>query len=92
MRLFYKLALIVLASFAFAALVEAATLRVDNDTSFYVTVSVDGNYGCNTADGTYCLIPVSTGEHDVRAVFSDGEEISDRFYVPDDGFTWTLYE
>ena len=92
MRRGYRFALVVLVTFGFAGLVEAATLRVDNNTSLSVTVSVDGNYGCNTAAGTYCKIPVSTGTHDVRAVFSDGDEIKDRFQVPDDGVIWTLSE
>ncbi|HUZ34304.1 MAG TPA: hypothetical protein VMV19_19710 [Xanthobacteraceae bacterium] len=82
------------ANFIFAAsAASAATLTVVNKTSSYVTVSVDGNYGCNTADHTTCTIPVSTGRHKLRAVRSDnGTAVEEADDIPDAGMTWTLSE
>ncbi|MDE2165306.1 MAG: hypothetical protein KGJ66_03075 [Alphaproteobacteria bacterium] len=72
---------------------NAATLTVVNKTSSYVTVSVDGNYGCNTADHTTCTIPVSTGRHHLRAVRNDnGAVVEEDDDIPDAGMTWTLSE
>ncbi|MDE2227882.1 MAG: hypothetical protein KGL11_02425 [Alphaproteobacteria bacterium] len=72
---------------------RAATLTVVNNTSSYVTVSVDGNYGCNTADRTTCTIPVATGRHKLRAVRSDnGAAVEEDDDIPDAGLTWTLSE
>jgi len=41
----------------------------------YVTVSVDGAYGCSTSSGSTCTIPLSEGQHDVVARASDGRVI-----------------
>ena len=74
-----------------AALAESTTLVVDNRTSSYVTVNVDGVYGCNTAAGTTCTIPVTVGIHDLWAQRSDsGAVIETRAEVGADGATWTL--
>ncbi|MGE5540304.1 MAG: tetratricopeptide repeat protein [Gemmatimonas sp.] len=68
-----------------------AMLQVLNQTSSYVTVSVDGGYGCNTAGGTTCAIPVSRGHHDLRAVRTDnGVSFTQRVDVSADGYIWPL--
>lgn len=70
---------------------RSATLRVVNQTDAYVTVSVDGAYGCNTAGGTTCMIPVTTGHHDLRAVRTDtGAVFTQSVDVPDNGVIWPL--
>ena len=85
--------LLAAAAFVTATSAAAATLTVVNKTSSYVTVSVDGNYGCNTADHTTCTIPVSTGRHHLRAVRSDnGAVVEEDEDIPDSGMTWTLTE
>lgn len=67
------------------------TLRVVNRTNDYITVSVDGNYGCNTSSGSTCSIPVTTGSHKLRAVRHDtSAECGPRdFDILEDGYTWT---
>lgn len=70
---------------------RSATLRVVNQTDSDVTVSVDGAYGCNTAGGTTCLIPVTTGHHDLRAVRTDtGAVFTESVDIPGDGLVWPL--
>lgn len=87
------LPLLAATAFVTATAADAATLTVANKTSSYVTVSVDGNYGCNTADHTTCTIPVSTGRHHLRAVRNDnGAVIEEDDDIPDAGMTWTLSE
>lgn len=67
------------------------TIRVINKTTSYITVSVDGSYGCNTAGGTTCLIPVLKGHHMLRAVRTDsGATFSQSVNVPSPGLTWPL--
>lgn len=67
------------------------TLKVLNQTAAYVTVSVDGGYGCNTAGGTTCTIPVTKGHHQLRAVRADtGAAFSEAVDVPAGGYTWPL--
>lgn len=67
------------------------TLRVLNQTATDVTVSVDGGYGCNTAGGTTCVIPVTTGHHQLRAVRTDtGAAFSEAIDVPAGGYIWPL--
>lgn len=74
-----------------AALAQNTTLVVDNQTSSYVTVNVDGVYGCNTAAGTACTIPVTVGIHDLWAQRSDsGAVVETRAEIGADGATWTL--
>jgi hypothetical protein len=78
-------------SFGSAAPLHAATLTVVNDTDEYVTVSVDGAYGCNTAGHTTCRIPVSAGVHNLRAQTANGQVTSiNGAEIPGDGRTWTI--
>jgi hypothetical protein len=68
-----------------------ATLRVINQTNTYVTVSVDGSYGCNTAGGTMCAIPVRKGGHQLRAVRADtGASFSQPVDISGKEFVWSL--
>ena len=72
---------------------ENTTLEVENNTSSYVTVSVDGAYGCNTADHTTCTIPVTVGQHNIYAVRSDnGATAETDAYIGPGGLRWTLSE
>ena len=89
----WRVAATALCLISFVAAAGAETLIVVNQTDSYVTVSVDGAYGCNTAGGTTCRIPVSAGRHAVRAVRTDtGRSISRTIDVPVGGATrWTLY-
>lgn len=74
-----------------AAWAENTTLVVDNQTSSYVTVNVDGVYGCNTAGGTTCTIPITVGTHDLWAQRSDTGAVTEtRAEIGPDGATWTL--
>ena len=75
-----------------ASAASAETLMVENRTDSYVTVSVDGAYGCNTAASTTCTIPVSAGRHVLRAVRSDtGRSITTTVDIPvGGGKKWTL--
>lgn len=67
------------------------TLKVLNQTATDVTVSVDGGYGCNTAGGTTCIIPVTKGHHQLRAVRTDtGAAFSSAVDIPADGYIWPL--
>jgi len=67
------------------------TLRVVNNTPDYITVSVDGVYGCNTSTGSTCTIPVSSGSHQLRAVRHDtGNVCGPRSIdIPAAGYTWS---
>jgi hypothetical protein len=69
---------------------DAASLKVINQTDSYVTVSVDGAYGCNTAGNTTCSIPVSPGMHSLRAETASGQVTSTQAEIPSDGRTWTI--
>lgn len=73
-----------------AAVAYAATLIVVNDTDDYITVSVDGAYGCNTAGHTKCTIPVSPGMHALRAQQANGQSTSVQAEIPQEGRTWTI--
>lgn len=74
-----------------AALADNTTLVVDNQTSSYIAVNVDGVYGCNTAAGTTCTMPVTVGTHDLWAQRSDsGAVIETRADIGPDGAIWTL--
>ncbi len=75
-------------SIAFA--VHGATLTVVNDTDGYITVSVDGAYGCNTAGHTRCTIPVSPGMHTLRAQTASGQSTSAQAPIPQEGYIWTI--
>jgi len=78
---------------SFGALAQSTTLRVENRTSSYLNVTVDGGYGCHTAAGTTCSIPVTVGNHQLTAVRTDtGESLNDTVYVPIEGGTWTIVE
>lgn len=71
---------------------HAATLTVVNQSDSYVTISVDGAYGCNTAGHTTCTIPVSEGTHALKAVRSDnGSSTSLTATVPAAEYRWTLF-
>ena len=66
-----------------------ATLYVENNTSYYLTVNVDGVYGCNTAAGSTCSIPVEPGNRELDALRSDtGERKIETHNIPSGGFTW----
>jgi hypothetical protein len=66
-------------------------LRVLNQTTSYVTVSVDGSYGCNTAGGTTCSIPVTKGQHMLRAIRTDtGASFNQSVNIPGNGYIWPL--
>lgn len=67
------------------------TLRVVNNTPDYITVSVDGLYGCNTSSGTTCVIPISAGSHQLRAVRHDTSNVCGprSFDIPAAGYTWS---
>jgi hypothetical protein len=70
---------------------QSAVLQVPNQTTSYVTVSVDGSYGCNTAGGTTCSIPVSKGHHILRAVRTDtGASFTQSVDIPGSGYIWPL--
>lgn len=72
---------------------ENTTLYINNETSTYLTISVDGNYGCNTAGNTSCTIPVTVGTHHLRAVRTeDGAELNTTANIGSGGYTWTLTE
>jgi hypothetical protein len=73
-----------------AASASAATLTVVNDTDDYITVTVDGAYGCNTAGHTRCTILVSPGRHALRAQKADGQSTSATSDIPSDGWMWTI--
>jgi hypothetical protein len=67
------------------------TLQVINQTPSYVTVSVDGSYGCNTAGGTTCVIPVLKGHHILRAVRTDtGASFNQSVEIASGGLVWPL--
>ena len=68
---------------------DNTALYVKNNTSGYITVNVDGNYGCNTSSGPTCSIPVTVGDHDLDATRSDtGERVTRSQYISSKGFTW----
>jgi len=69
---------------------HAGTLTVVNNTSSYITVNVDDNYGCNTADHTTCTIPVSSAAHDLRATRSDNSKSATTSMAANSDMTWTL--
>ena len=84
---------LLIATTAQSARAENATLEVVNDTSSYVTVSVDGNYGCNTADHTTCTIAVTVGHHQLHAARSDNGATADtEADIDSGGLRWTLSE
>jgi len=68
----------------------AATLIVVNKTSVYITVNVDGVYGCNTAPDTQCTIPVSEGHHVLDASDASGNSLRQEADIGPDGYTWTI--
>jgi len=70
---------------------QNTVLRVLNQTPSYVTVSIDGSYGCNTAGGTTCVIPVLKGQHILRAVRTDtGASFSQSVNITIGGLVWPL--
>jgi len=72
------------------ALSEGTTLYVKNKTSGYITVNVDGSYGCNTAAGTTCSIPVSVGTHNLHAHRGDTGDTTEKDQtISSSGYTWT---
>ena len=71
-----------------ASAADAASLSVVNNTSSSVTVSVDGNYGCNTAGQTTCVIPTTVGQHRLRAVRTDNNQaVESDHNIPAEGLT-----
>jgi hypothetical protein len=71
------LSLLILSSPAWAS----SELDIWNLTNGYVTVNVDGVFGCNTADHTYCTIPISAGSHNAVASLANGMSASRTFTV-----------
>lgn len=72
---------------------DNTTLYVRNNTSGYITVNVDGNYGCNTAAETTCSIPVKVGEHELHATRSDtGASVSKTQDITASGYTWEPWQ
>ena len=89
MRLRSWLALALAAAALLPAVVQAAVLTVVNDTSDYVTVNVNGLYGCNTAPGTTCTIPLATGQHHIRGCKANGACAERWIELDEDGETIT---
>lgn len=72
---------------------ENTALDVENNTDNYVTVSVDGAYGCNTAGFTTCTIPVEVGPHNLYAVKTEnGATFELDVYIGADGYRWIIVE
>lgn len=69
---------------------KRATIRVINNTPDYITVSVDGLYGCNTSSGSTCTIPILAGKHSLRAVRHDTSNVCGprELEIPESGYTW----
>ncbi len=68
---------------------ENVTLYVKNNTSGYITVNVDGSYGCHTSAGSTCSIPVTAGDHKLHAERSDtGDTTEADKYVDADHDKW----
>ena len=76
--------------FAATGAASAATLTVVNNTDVYITVNVDGSYGCNTAGHTTCTIQVSEGNHALTASDADGHSVTQNANIDANGFTWTI--
>ena len=73
------------------AVAENTTLYVKNNTGGYLTVNVDGVYGCNTSAGSTCSIPVTVGSHDLHAHRSDTGDTRTctSKYIGANTWTWT---
>lgn len=72
---------------------ENATLEVENNTDNYITVSIDGAYGCNTAGFTTCTIPVTVGPHNLYAVKTEnGATFELDIAIGADGHRWIITE
>jgi hypothetical protein len=72
---------------------ESTALEVENNTDNYITVSVDGAYGCNTAGFTTCTIPVEVGPHNLYAVKTEnGAMFELDVFIDADGYRWIIAE
>ena len=81
--------LFLLVFFSGAAWAENTTLYVKNNTDDYITVHVDDYYGCNTSSGSTCSIPVTVGDHELKARRHDTSDVVTRSqHIASDGFTW----
>lgn len=68
---------------------ENTTLYVKNNTGDYITVNVDGNYGCNTSSGSTCSIPVTVDSHKLHAKRHDtGATKEKEQTITSNGYTW----
>lgn len=87
----------VVVSFQFSVAVHAqrvAEFVLKNDTSFWVTLYIDGKKSCSAPPGDQCVDLVTPGRHNVKAEETANPKnyITNTFDVPPDGFTWTIYE
>ena len=86
-------ALLSVAAMVPPALSQSGTIRMVNTTSVYLTLSINGLYGCNTAPGTTCTVPWAAGSYQLRACASDGRCIHQPVTLGSgETFTWTIYE
>jgi hypothetical protein len=75
------------------AMGQSGTIRMVNTTSVYLTLSINGLYGCNTAPGTTCTVPWAAGSYQLSACASDGRCIYQPITLESGGtWTWTIYE
>ena len=61
-----------------------------NMTDAYVTVNVDGVFGCNTSAGSQCTIPVADGDHIGRAQTAYGV-INREILIDNNTIRWCIY-
>lgn len=71
-----------------------AEFVLKNDTSFWITLYVDGSRSCSAPPGDRCVDLVSTGKHTFKAAETKkpSNYIRRTINVPVEGFTWTIYE
>ncbi len=68
----------------------AATLVIDNQTDDFVSVTVDGDFGCNTIAHGTCTVPVSQGTHHVVATSAGGQRRMSVIDIGPNGAAWTI--
>lgn len=57
------------------------------------SINMDGSYLCTAGSLSSCTSPVSTGLHQLQAVFSDGQTTNNTYEFSDgDQVTWTIGE
>ena len=73
---------------------STAEFVLKNETSFWVTLYIDGSKSCSAPPGDQCVDLVSPGQHNVKAEQTDDPNnyITNTFDVPPEGFTWTITE